>query len=81
MVDIQKLASLTGIQLSSTQQSKLELQIQSVISLLEQVKEYDLPEPHVSWHEIVGVTTVPQKEQVADATPDAIINNIDHAMI
>lgn len=81
MADIQKLAKLTGIHLSADEQKKFEWQINSVVDLLEQVKQYDIEPPTQSWHELIGLQTLPQKNGISDGDTDAILQNIDHTIV
>lgn len=81
MVNIQKLAYLTGIHLWADEQDKLGLQIESVVSLLEKVKHYDIPTPTQSWHEVIGLHTIPSQEQIVDGSSDAILANVAHPLV
>lgn len=81
MIDIQKLAKLTGIHLSEHEQDKLRLQLESVVSLLEKVKNYDVQPSDESWYDLIGLATIPQTDGIADGTPDAIIENINHPIV
>ena len=53
MIDIQKLASLTGIHVSPDDEVRLRSELESVISLLEKVKNYDVQPSDVSWHDLL----------------------------
>lgn len=81
MIDIQKLAKLTGIQLSEDEQNKLGLQLESVVGLLEKVKNYDIEQPSQTWHELLGLQTTPQKNALVDGDATAIIANVDHTIV
>lgn len=61
MIDIKKLAKLTGLELSADEQAKFGLQLESVVDLLEKVKNYDIDTPSQSWHELLGLQTIPNQ--------------------
>ncbi len=81
MIDIKKLAKLTGIQLSSDEQDKLGLQLESVVGLLEKVKNYDVQSSDESWYDLIGLETIPQMNGIPDGDPDLILENIDHPIV
>lgn len=62
MLDITKLAKLTGIYLKPDEQSLLQIQLESVASLLDKVKEYDLPTPTTTWHDLLGLQSIPSQD-------------------
>ena len=78
MIDIQKLAKLTWLRLSTDEQQHLWQQLESVISLLDKVKEYDVPTPTTTRHDILWLATTPSKAWLPDGTPEWILRNISH---
>ena len=81
MVDIKKLAKLTGIELSEDEQAKFALQLESVVGLLEKVKNYDIDTPSQSWYEILGLQSVPNTTGTPDGNPELLIENVDHPIV
>jgi Asp-tRNA(Asn)/Glu-tRNA(Gln) amidotransferase C subunit len=78
MIDIQKLAKLTWLHLSTEEQQHLWQQLESVASLLDKVKEYDIPTPTTTRHDILWLETKPSKSWISDGTPKWILRNIAH---
>lgn len=78
MVDIQKLAKLTGLRLSADEEKVLWQQLESVVSLLDKVKDYDIPAPTTTRHAILWLQTQPSKTWLPDGTPEWILHNIAH---
>ena len=81
MIDIHKLAQLTGLQLTSDEIATLQPQLESVVSLLDKVKDYDLTEQTTTWHELLGLESIPMKDGNSDAIPDQILTNIAHTIV
>ncbi len=78
MIDIQKLAKLTWLRLSTDEQQLLWQQLESVASLLDKVKEYDVPTQSKTRHDILWLASKPSKTGISDGTPDWILQNIAH---
>ena len=78
MINIQKLAKLTGLHLSPQEESHLGQQLESVVSLLDTIKDYDIPQPETTRHGLLGLQTTPSKSGIADGTPDGILHNVAH---
>lgn len=78
MIDIQKLAKLTWLRLSSDEQVLLWQQLESVASLLDKVKEYDVPTQSKTRHDILWLASKPSKTGISDGTPDGILQNVAH---
>ena len=81
MIDIQKLAKLTGIQISSDEEKTLGSQLESVVGLLEKVKNYDIEQPSQTWHELLGLQSTPQQNAIPDGNATALIENVDHTIV
>ena len=81
MIDIEKLAKLTWLQLTADENLKFSTQLESVVTLLEKVKHYDIPDSTTSWHELLWLETIPKKTGVSDGDPDRIIANVDHPIV
>lgn len=78
MINIQKLAKLTWLLLSPEEETTLWQQLESVASLLDKVKECDIPTPTTTRHDILGLETKPSKTWLPDGTPEWILHNIAH---
>lgn len=81
MIDIQKLAKLTGIHLSTDEENKLGLQLESVVSLLEKVKNYDVQPSNESWYDLIWLETLPQVDGIPDGDANLILENVDHPVV
>ena len=81
MIDIQKLAKLTGIHLSVDEQRRLWWQLESVVDLLEKVKNYDIEQPSQTWQELLGLQSTPQQNAIPDGNATALIENVDHTIV
>lgn len=81
MIDIQKLAQLTGLDISSEQEEKLRPQLESVVTLLEKVKNYDVEDTQESWYDLLGLESLPSIQGSSDGIPEALIENIDHTIV
>ena len=66
MIDIQKLAQLTGLEISPKQEEVLRPQLESVVMLLEKVKNYNVGETQESWHDLLGLQTIPTTTTISD---------------
>ena len=78
MINIEKLAKLTWLHLTSEEEATLWQQLESVASLLDKVKDYDIPRPTTTRHDILGLETKPSKIGISDGTADWILYNIAH---
>lgn len=78
MIDIKKLAKLTGLELTPSQEELFSHQLWSVVELLEKVKWYDIVQPTTTRHDILGLETQPSKTGISDGSSDAILENIAH---
>ena len=81
MIDIQKLAQLTGLELTADKEVKFTTQLESVITLLEKIKSYDIDASQESWHDLLGLATTPSITWVSDGTPEAIMENVEHPLV
>ncbi len=81
MIDIQKLAKLTGLHLSTDEEKVLWQQLESVASLLDKVKDYEIDTPTTTRHDILWLETKPSKTWVPDGTPEWILHNIAHPIV
>lgn len=78
MIDIKKLAKLTWIILQPDEEKTLSYQLESVASLLDKVKEYNINQPNTTRHTILWLESKPSKSWLSDGTPEWILNNINH---
>lgn len=81
MIDIKKLSKLTWLHLNEDEEKTLWKQIESVVSLLDKVKDYDIPNPTNTRHNILWLETKPSKLGIPDGTSEWILKNIDHPII
>ena len=78
MIDIKKLAKLTGLALTPAQEDKFSTQLSGVVDMLDQIKDYKIQKPDYTWHSLLWLQSIPSQEWNSDSNPDAIIKNIAH---
>jgi len=81
MLDIKKLAKLTGLHLSPRQEEKLSKQLHSIVDMLDQIKNTVLPEPEKKRHDVLRLQSIPSKEGNSDSNPDRLLTNVDHPVL
>ncbi len=72
MIDIKKLAKLTGLALTPAQEEKFSTQLGGVVDMLDQIKHYTIEKPNYTWHSLLGLQSHPSS--VHNASPKACIN-------
>ena len=53
MIDIKKLAKLTGLALTPAQEDKFSTQLSGVVDMLDQIKDYKIQKPDYTWHSLL----------------------------
>lgn len=78
MIDIKKLAKLTGLALTPAQEEKFTNQLAGVVDMLDQIKHYSIEKPSYTRYSLLGLQSHPSKEGVSDSNPDALLANVAH---
>lgn len=78
MIDIKKLAKLTGLKLTSEQEQKFTIQLSEVVDMLDQIKNYTIEKPNYTRQSLLWLQSYPSKEGISDSNPDAILKNVAH---
>lgn len=81
MVDIKKLAKLTGIHLTDEEEHTLTPQLIAVEELLNKVKNYQIEQPTTSWHDLLWLASHPSQTGNPDGDSDAILSNVKHPLV
>lgn len=81
MIDIKKLAKLTWLKLTSTQEKKFSEQLDSVVNMLDQIKNTNIDTPDYTRHSLLGLQSVPSTEGSCDCSADALLRNVQHPVL
>lgn len=78
MIDIKKLAKLTGLKLSPNQEEKFSGQLNSVVDMLDQIKNTTIDTPEYTRYSLLWLQSVPSTTWISDSSPDALLQNVEH---
>ena len=78
MIDIKKLAKLTGLKLSPSQEEKFSGQLNSVVDMLDQIKNTTIDTPEYTRYSLLWLQSIPSTTWISDSSPDALLQNVEH---
>ncbi len=81
MIDIQKLAKLTGLHLTPQEEEKFWPQLESAVHLLEKVKNFQTTEGSEDRYSLLDLHTTPNNTLTPDSDPQRLLANIAHPLI
>lgn len=78
MIDIKKLAKLTGLKLSPSQEEKFSGQLNSVVDMLDQIKNTTIETPDYTRYSLLWLQSIPSTTWISDSNPDLLLQNVEH---
>ena len=78
MIDVKKLARLTGIHIPEEQIPDMKSNLEKVVSMLDVIKNTDIPTQTESWHSLLWLQSIPSQRQEHKDNSLALLKNVQH---
>ena len=67
--------------MTEAQEEKFTAQLNSVVDMLDQIKNTKIETPDYTRHSLLGLESIPSKDGISDSNPEALLRNVAHPVL